>query len=117
MNGVRFLDVEARQTRETLKVELAGLLSYWGHKELGVSTVRGGDRRVTRLISQWAYDQSDASGLPLYAGVRYLSRLDSGWECWAVFEDVEIAELQRQSILQTDSKLRAVADSYGLTMF
>jgi RES domain len=116
-NGVRFLDVEARQTRETLKVELAGLLSYWGHKELDVSTVRGGDRRVTRLISQWAYDQSDSAGFPVYAGVRYLSRLDSGWECWAVFEDVEIEELERHSILQTDSKLRTVADSYGLTIF
>jgi hypothetical protein len=116
-HGVRFLDVEARQTREVLKVELAGLLSYWGHEELDVSTVRGGDRRVTRLISQWAYDQSDSDGEPLYAGIRYLSRLDSAWECWAVFEDVEIEELERQSILRTDTKLRRVADDYGLTIY
>jgi hypothetical protein len=102
-SGVRFLDVEARQTREALKIELAGLLSYWGHEELDVSTVRGGDRRVTRLISQWAYDQSDSAGRPLYAGIRYLSRLDTEWECWAVFEDVEIEELERQCELTPPS--------------
>jgi hypothetical protein len=115
--GVRFLDVEAAQTRERLKRELAGLLAYWQHPDLDVATVRGGDRRVTRLIGQWAYDQSDDDGRPLYAGVRYVSRLDSRWECWAVFEDVEIREVDRRSVLPTDSALRAVAKLYGLTVY
>jgi len=116
-HGVRFLDVEALRTRETLKIELADLLAYWGHNDLDVATVRGADRRVTRLIGQWAYDQSDERGRPLYAGVRYASRLDSDWECWAVFEDVELEETTRHSVLSTDAELLKIADLYGLKVF
>jgi hypothetical protein len=116
-HGVKFLDVEAAATRELLKRELAGVLAYWGHADLDVATVRGGDRRVTRIISQWAYDQAEDDGTPRYAGVRYISRLDSAWECWAVFEDVEVKEITRQSVLETDAALRRVADLYGLTVY
>lgn len=45
---------------------------------------------VTRLIGQWANDSTNAEGGPVFAGVRYLSRLDTSWECWAVFDDVEM---------------------------
>jgi hypothetical protein len=115
--GVRFLDVEAARTREVLKRELAGVLSYWGYADLDVSTVRGGDRRVTRLIGQWAYDKADDDGRPLYAGIRYLSRLNSSWECWAVFEDVEIEEVERRAVLATEPALERVAKLYGLTVY
>lgn len=115
--GLRFLDVEAARTREALKHALAGPLAYWGHSDLDVATVRGEDRRVTRLIAQWAYDQADDAGHPLYAGVRYLSRLNSEWECWAVFEDVEMEEVDRKSVLATDSTLLGVADLYGLKVY
>jgi hypothetical protein len=115
--GVRFLDVEAVRTRETLKRELAGVLSYWGYSDLDVSTVRGGDRRVTRLIGQWAYDQSDDDGAPRFGGVRYLSRLNSSWECWAAFGDVEIREVERHSVLASDPALRRIAKLYGLKVF
>jgi hypothetical protein len=116
-HGVKFLNVEALETRELQKVELGELLAYWGHHDLDVATVRGGDRRVTRLIGQWAYDQADEAGLPLYAGVRYLCRLSSDWECWAVFEDVELQEVSRQSVLATDVALQRVARKYGLTVY
>lgn len=116
-NGVRFLDVEAAPTREILKRELADVLAYWGHGDLDVSTVRSGDRRATRIISQWAYDQAEDDGSPTYAGIRYLSRLNSAWECWAVFEDVEITEISRRSVLSTDTALRRVADLYSLTVY
>ncbi|MBN1527957.1 MAG: RES domain-containing protein [Thermoleophilaceae bacterium] len=116
-HGARFLDVENLGTREFLKQQLGELLAYWGHPDLDVATVRGGDRRVTRLIGQWAYDQADENGRPLYAGVRYVSRLSSGWECWAVFEDVELEELSRESVLPSDAALQKVARAYGLTVF
>lgn len=115
--GTRFLDVESADTRAVLLSELAGPLAYYGFDYLDVPTVRGADRRVTRLIGQWAYDAVDDSGAPLFSGVRYLSRLDSEWECWAVFEDVEMEEVERKSILAEDPALRRVAKRYDLRVF
>jgi RES domain len=115
--GVRFLDVESPETREVLRVELAEILAYFGYEDMDVATVRAQDRRITRYISRWAFDARDDDGNPKYAGVRYLSRLDSAWECWAVFHDVEIEEISRHSILPGDEDLCRVAKRYGLRVF
>lgn len=77
-----FLDVEAAETQQYLRDELAGGLAALGHSDLDVSTVRGPDRRVTRMIAEWTAVQSDEDGNPYYAGM--LSRLNTEWECWAV---------------------------------
>ncbi len=81
----RFLDIESAITREYLRGALALGLSALGATDLDVPTVRGGDRRVTRLISKWAYHQIDSEGNATFAGIRYVSRLNSEWECWAAF--------------------------------
>ena len=54
---------------------------------------------------------------PLYAGIRYLSRLNSEWECWAVFDHVAIRELTRRPILANDAALKRIAKLYGLTVY
>lgn len=113
--GVRFLDIESAETREVLRQKLAPSLAFYGFSDLDVATVRGGDRRITRWIGQWAYDQAKDDGTPMYAGIRYLSRLNSDWECWAVFNDVPIEELNQRPILRTDDALLRIADLYGLT--
>jgi len=113
----KFVDVEHLDTRERLRVELANPLSLLGHDELDVSTVRGSDRRVTRAISWWAHQHRDEEGRLLFAGIRYLSRLDTKWECWAVFDDVEIEELSRHPILREDEALLRVANQYGIRVF
>lgn len=113
---MRFLDVESLEARELLRRELAPMLAFWGHEDLDVSVVRGKDRRVTRYISQWAYDRRDEDGEPVYGGVRYLSRLSSEWECWAVFPDVPIRERERITIGHGDEALQRVAKRYGLTI-
>lgn len=115
-HGVRFLDVEALGTREALLGELGSVLAFYGHQDLDVPTVRGRDRRITRWIAQWAHDATDDEGRPRFAGIRYLSRLNSDWECWAVFDHVPMEELSRRPILPTDDALRSVAESYGLTL-
>jgi hypothetical protein len=114
-HGVQFLDVESLETREALREEMASLLAFYNLKDLDVATVRGGDRRITRYIGQWAYDQRTEDGLARFAGVRYLSRLNTDWECWAVFDDVPIVELNRKPILPTDEALLRIAKSYSLT--
>ena len=112
----RFLDVEHLDTREHLRHELASVLTGLGHTDLDVATVRGGDRRLTRWISDWAFRYEDDDGR--LAGVRYISRLDSRWECWAVFDDVELGdEVVRRPILREDPALLRVANQYGIRVF
>jgi hypothetical protein len=115
--AVRFLDVEATHTRAVLRAELGDLLAYYGYTDLDVPTVRGADRRVTRWIGRWAYQQRDDEDRPVFAGIRYLSRLSSDWECWALFEDVLLEEQERRPILRDDEALSRVAELYGLTVF
>jgi hypothetical protein len=113
--GLQFLDIEALETRERLRTELGSLLAFYGHEDLDVATVRGQDRRITRWIGQWAYDQRNEDGSVRFAGIRYLSRLNTEWECWAVFHDVSITEISRRPILHTDEALLRTARRYGLT--
>lgn len=113
----RFLDVEAATTRAMLREEIGELLAYYGYTDLDVPTIRGADRRVTRWISRWAHQQRDAQDAPLFAGIRYLSRLSTDWECWAVFEEVALQEHERRPILRHDQALTRVAELYGLTVF
>jgi len=113
----RFLDVEASKTRRELEKELAQLLAYYGYTELDVPTVRGGDRRITRWIGKWAFDLRGDDGAPVFAGIRYLSRLNTDWECWAVFHDVEIKELSRQPIERGHPALTEIAREFDLTVF
>jgi len=114
---VRFLDVEALATRRVLENELAPLLAYYGYTELDVPTVRGGDRRVTRWIGKWAFELREENGAPAFAGIRYLSRLNTDWECWAVFHDVGIRELAREPIERANPALVSVAREFDLTVF
>ena len=111
-----FLDVEAIQTREFLRRELALGLSALGVDELDVSDIRSGDRRIGRLISAWAYQQVDDQGRALYAGIRYLSRLSSNWECWAAFDDVIVVRAEAKEINANDSALQEVSRIFQLTV-
>ncbi|HEY2056217.1 MAG TPA: RES domain-containing protein [Solirubrobacterales bacterium] len=114
---LRFLDIEALKTRRELRSELASLLAYYGYEDLDVPTVRGADRRITRWIAKWAFEQRDADGAPVFAGIRYLSRLNTEWECWAVFHDVEIKEITREPIERESEALKTIARHFDLTVF
>jgi hypothetical protein len=114
---ILFLDIEALPTRQVLRVELAELLAFHGYRDLDVSVIRGGDRRITRWIGSWAFQQYDDDGVATYAGIRYLSRLSTTWECWAVFNRVRLEEQERRPILRHDESLARIASGYGLTVF
>lgn len=114
-DGVRFLDIESFETREAMRSDLAPLLAYYHYADLDVALVRGRDRRMTRHISQWAFEQADEEERPLYAGIRYLSRLNSDWECWAVFDEIELEELERRPIRSEDASYNRIGRQYGLT--
>lgn len=110
-----FLDVEADGTRAVLEGELAALLSAFGYKELDMPAVMACDRRVTRWISQWAWNRTDESGYPRFAGIRYLSRLGTQLELWGVFDArSQIEEVERRPIALSMPELQRAAERYGL---
>ncbi len=113
-----FVDVESPETHQFLRSELALGLSSLGLSDLDVSTVRGPDRRVTQMISEWAYMTADGDQ-PRYAGIRYESRIRSGWECWALFddEDLDIEVLEALPISPDMAALTSVATLFGLQIF
>lgn len=112
-----FLDLESGDTLEHLRMELANSLVAFGHTDLDMGVVLGKDRRVTRLISQWAYDAIGEDENALYGGIRYLSRVVPGHECWAAFEDCSISVTQEVAISEEDPHLKRVARRYGLRVF
>jgi len=114
----QFLDAESVVTHQFLRKELALGLSSIGLADLDVAAVRGPDRRVTRLIADWAY-MAEAERLPRYAGVRYESRIRSGWECWALFddEDLEIEVVETLPITPDMKALVEIAGLFGLRVF
>ena len=87
-----------------------------GHRDIDVAAIRGGDRRLTRWISYWAWSQRTRTDEPHYAGIRYLSRLNSRWECWAVFDRTPIDEIQRRPILREMPELQRIARHFELTV-
>ena len=89
-----------------------------GLSDLDVSAVRGPDRRVTQMISEWAYMASRGED-PSYGGVRYESRIPSGWEFWALFDDeeLEIEVLETRPITPDIAELQTVAKLFELQVF
>lgn len=89
-----FLDFEHPETHRALEEALGSDgLAQLGYEQLDVGVMRGQDRRVTRTIADWAQAARNENG-PMFAGIRYVSRLGD-FECWAVFDNVLIAEMSR----------------------
>lgn len=111
-----FLDVESGDSRAFLEQQLRIPLTYFGVAHLDVPVVRGEDRRVTRLISQWAWAARADDGAPAYGGIRYLSKLDTEFELWAVFDDVESRLVEQHQPSPKEQALRRILDRFGLVL-
>jgi hypothetical protein len=112
-----FLDLDVLQTTEFLRVELALGLASLGVTDLDTSTLRSGDRRVTQLISSWAHNARQLeSGEPRYAGIRYPSRLNSDWECWAIFDRVRLLPVELLPVTPEMPSLQRVAKHFDLVV-
>lgn len=117
VDALPFVDITHSDTllavREDIRV--ASWLESFGVGDVDLATVIGHDRRVTRLIAQWAAEHLD-DDRPSYSGIRYMSRLGAQYECWAVFEGSSIEELERRPVLKSDADLTCVAERYRLTV-
>lgn len=82
-----FVDLEHADTLQALRPILAPVAARLGLEDIDLSAVAGPQREVTQEAGLHIYQQRDAAGRPLFAGLRYLSRLNARWECWAIFTD------------------------------
>ncbi len=111
-----YLDVDHPDTHQFLRQELALGLAALGHDDLNIGVVRGNDRRVTRLISQWAWSATGDNGA-IYHGLRYMSKIQNDWECWAVFDDAPLEVVDTMPITLDMPELIDIANRYGLRIF
>lgn len=118
--NLRFVDVDAGESIQHLRDALAALAVELGMSDIDFSVIAGPDRRFTQACARYIYDQVDEEGRPKFAGICYLSRLNSEWECWAIFDN----RLQHEpgfpglpeSIFPDDPDLEAVARLFDLTI-
>ncbi len=84
---LRFVDLHDAETVQALRPVLAPFATRYGLSDVDLSTIVGPQRELTQQVALHVYGQTGPDGRPLYAGVRYLSRLNSQWELWAAFSD------------------------------
>lgn len=109
-----FVDVESRETRAVLDERLGRTLAEYGYSHITVPIVRGDDRRVTRAISEYLYNLDDDAGQHRYAGIRFLSKHDTNWECWAIFEGVNLERRSTSPITLQDSDFKKVTKLFKI---
>jgi len=118
--GLLFVDIAAPETMHYLRTALAPLATRLGLTDIDLGTMTGQQRRFTQGFARHVYDRADASGRPRFAGIRYLSRLNPEWECWAAFD----RRLRHSagwpgfpvSILADDPDLLAIASLFDLSV-
>lgn len=118
--SLKFVDIAHAETIQHLRSALAPLAARLGLTDIDLSSLTSQQRRFTQGCARYVYDQMDDSGKTRYAGIRYPSRLNAEWECWAVFDD----RIRHQrgwphfpaSILADDEDLARVARLFNLTI-
>jgi hypothetical protein len=115
VGALPFVDVESPVTHTHLTAAAPDVLLQQGVESLDVAHIRGPSRRLTRAIASWLYSRTDAHGDPLYAGIRYMSRLGD-FECWAVFDGTAVELLSSSTIAPTDGPLTSTLELFGMTL-
>ncbi|MEA9986075.1 RES family NAD+ phosphorylase [Subtercola sp. RTI3] len=115
VSALPFVDVESPATHTHLTAAAADVLVQQGIENLDVAHIRGPSRRLTRAIASWVYSRTDTHGDPLYAGIRYMSRLGA-FECWAVFDGTTVELLSSSTIAPADEPLTATLKQFGMTI-
>jgi hypothetical protein len=109
-----FADLASAEVFQILTEELAPLLVRFGLEEFDLSLITSRKRRVTQEAARYAYKLAD--GGQVFAGVRYLSRLNPEWELWAVFHDrmVHSPDELSETVRADDPGLTEAASALGI---
>ncbi|HEY8284633.1 MAG TPA: hypothetical protein VIJ28_09630, partial [Chloroflexota bacterium] len=110
-----FVDIGDARTLRVLRPALAPIAVELDVPDIDLGAVIGPARLLTQEASRFIHEQHDRTGLPRYAGIRYTSRLDRAWECWAVFDDRLHHQVTRvDAIGARDPGMREAARLLGL---
>lgn len=109
--SLRFVDITRVQSLNHLGVTLAVEAHRLGITDVDLSIITSAQRAFTQACARYVY-------LKGFAGIRYLSRLNTEWECWAFFIDRAriLGEEFPESIHASDTDLLAVARLFHLTI-
>ena len=110
---LRFVDLTAADSMTHLRKTLAQVATQVGLDDIDLSVITSHHRRLTQEIARYIYEYNDGRGA--CAGIRYLSRLNPEWECWAIF-DTRMRHTRGPSrlIFPGDPDLLAAAVALGL---
>jgi hypothetical protein len=117
--SMRFLDLVAPDTVHALRrtPQIAQLAANLGLPDIDYSAVNGPNRTFTQALSRFVYESSDAQGNPLFGGIRYTSRLNPQWECWAIYLDRMVHTPDLPTAIHADNRaLLKAAALLGLTV-
>lgn len=114
---LRFVDLMDAATLQYIREAFAPLALALGWREVDYGALFGPDRTFTHEIAGHFFEQIRENGQPSFAGIRYASRLNLDWECWAIF-DHRITYAERQtSVINFDTPgLLDAARLFGLTV-
>lgn len=111
----RFVDLAAPRTHQALRRALSPSVAAFGLHDLDLSAVLGPHRRLTQQCARLIYELCDEDGSPLFAGLRYLSRLSPDWECWAIFADrMRRSATSSVAIAPAHPDMLAACQTFGL---
>lgn len=97
-----FVDISDHRTWKWLEDRLKGLLYERGFDHIEAKEVYSNDRSLTRAFAAELYTAVDDDSSPMFAGIRYESKLNNG-ECWAIFEDSAVeVEVQNEQVIDID---------------
>lgn len=107
----RLVDVTDAATLQTFRTVLTDEATRLELADVDLSTITSAERVYTQACARYVFEQS-------YDGVRYVSRLGSSWECWAMF-DTSAVLVERSSpaaIEHDDPDLMTTAQLFGFTI-
>jgi hypothetical protein len=113
--ALRFVDVAHPDTLAAMRTHFAAVALDLGYRDVDLSTITSGDRRLTQRVARYVYERTGDAGRPAFAGLRYVSRHGAAWECWALFADRLVGErLTVEPVRADDPGLIAAARHLGL---
>ncbi len=116
--AVRFVDISHPRTLSFLLTNVVSELESIAGQHLDdfdLSDVMSRNRALTQHLARYFHDLPGEE----IAGIRYLSRHSSEWECWALFADRVAGKLEigeSRPIAADDPDLLAVARQFGLSV-
>ncbi len=115
--GARFIDIDRAESMEWLRTQIQPFLTAIGKEDLDLADLKSKDRQVTRVIAAAVWNASNDEGELLFDGIRYQSRVDAKWSCWAVFDGTDVSISRQKAIELTDPDLQRIARLWDLRVF